>query len=398
MSLPPLRLKKNEDRRLRAGHLWVFSNEVDTVKTPLSAFEAGQAVEIQDNKGEAIGNGYVNPHSLICARLVSRDTEHVLGKSLLVHRLNMALSLRERLFDKPYYRLVFGDADNLPGLIVDRFGDVLVAQITTAGMERCKADVVTALEQVIKPTAILFRNDTSNRRMEGLESYTETALGTVPDHVILEENGIRFNAPLLAGQKTGWFYDHRLNRARMQHYVPGKRVLDVFSYIGGWGIQAATAGATQTICVDSSEAALTQVQQNATLNHVADRVSILQGDAFDVLKSLRADHEKFDVVILDPPAFIKRSKDMRAGLEAYQRINQQAMQLLAKDGILVSASCSFHLPRTGLRDAMLRASRHIDRHLQIIEQGHQGPDHPVHPAIPETDYLKTFIGRILPSA
>ena len=400
MTLSPLRLKKNEDRRLRAGHLWVFSNEVDTTKTPLNAFEAGQPVVIQDSKGEVIGSGYVNPHSLICARLVSRDAEHVLGKSLLVHRLNMALSLREKLFgtDKPYYRLAFGDSDGLPGLVVDRFGDVLVAQITTAGMERCKADVVTALEQVIKPTAILFRNDTSSRAMEGLESYVETALCTVPEHIMLEENGVRFNAPLLTGQKTGWFYDHRLNRARMQHYVQGKRVLDVFSYIGGWGIQAAVAGATHVICVDSSATALNQVQQNAVLNNVAERVSIMEGDAFEVLKSLRTDHEKFDVVILDPPAFIKRSKDMRAGLEAYQRINQQAMQVLAKDGIIISASCSFHLPRAGLRDAMLRASRHIDRNLQILEQGHQGPDHPVHPAISETDYLKMFIGRVLPSA
>ncbi|TPW13502.1 MAG: 23S rRNA (cytosine1962-C5)-methyltransferase, partial [Halothiobacillaceae bacterium] len=241
MTLPPLRLKKNEDRRLRAGHLWVFSNEVDTGKTQLTAFEAGQLIEIQDYRGEVIGNGYVNPHSLICARLVSRDPERMLNKSLLVHRLNIALSLREALFDKPYYRLAFGDSDGLPGLVVDRFGDVLVAQITTAGMERCKDEVVAALEQVIKPTCIVLRNDTSSRAMEGLDSYVETLLGTAPATVSLEENGVQFVAPLLAGQKTGWFYDHRLNRARMQQYVRGKRVLDVFSYIGGWGVQAAVA-------------------------------------------------------------------------------------------------------------------------------------------------------------
>ncbi len=398
MTLPPLRLKKNEDRRLRAGHLWVFSNEVDTGKTPLTAFEAGQLIEIQDHRGEVIGNGYVNPHSLICARLVSRDPERVLNKSLLVHRLNMALSLREALFDKPYYRLAFGDSDGLPGLVVDRFGDVLVAQITTAGMERCKDEVVAALDQVIKPSCIVLRNDTSSRAMEGLDSYVETVLGTAPETVTLEENSVRFVAPLLAGQKTGWFYDHRLNRARMQQYVRGKRVLDVFSYIGGWGVQAAVAGASEVTCIDSSEAALAAAQHNAALNGAAERVKGMHGDAFEALKALRADREKFDVVILDPPAFIKRKKDMRAGLEAYQRINQQAMQVLGKDGIIISASCSFHLPRPALMDAMLRASRHIDRNLQIIEQGHQGPDHPVHPAIPETNYLKAFIGRVLPSA
>lgn len=397
MPLAPLRLKKNEDRRLRAGHLWVFSNEIDVSKTPLTAFEPGQLVEIQDHRGAALGSGYVNPHSLICARLVSRDPALALNKSLLVHRFNVALSLRERLFDKPCYRLAFGDSDGLPGLVVDRFGDALVVQITTAGMERCKNEIIAALEQVLKPTAIVLRNDSASRAPEGLESYVETALGTAPETVELEENGVRFAAPLLSGQKTGWFYDHRMNRARMRHYVRGKRVLDVFSYIGGWGVQAAAAGAGDVLCVDSSETALQYARKNATLNGAADRVKILQDDAFEALKSLRAEREKFDVVILDPPAFIKRKKDLHAGLEAYQRINQQAMQVLARDGILISCSCSFHLPRAELSNAMLTASRHIDRTLQLLEQGHQGPDHPVHPAIPETDYLKAFIARLLPS-
>ncbi|MDX1252088.1 MAG: class I SAM-dependent rRNA methyltransferase [Gammaproteobacteria bacterium] len=397
MNLAPLRLKKNEDRRLRAGHLWVFSNEVDVGNTPLTAFEPGQPVEIQDHRGAALGSGYVNPHSLICARLVSRDPALALNKSLLAHRFNVALSLRERLFDKPYYRLAFGDSDGLPGLVVDRFGDVLVAQITTAGMERCKDDIIAALQQVLKPAAIVLRNDSASRAVEGLESYVETAFGTMPETVELEENGVRFAAPLLTGQKTGWFYDHRMNRARMRHYVRGKRVLDVFSYIGGWGVQAAAAGANEVLCVDSSEAALQHAHHNATLNGLTEHVKTLQGDVFEALKSLRAEREKFDVVILDPPAFIKRKKDLRAGLEAYQRLNQQAMQVLGKDGILISCSCSFHLPRAELSNAMLTASRHIDRNLQILEQGHQGPDHPVHPAIPETDYLKAFIARLLPT-
>lgn len=393
-TLAPLRLKKKEDRRLHTGHLWVFSNEVDVAHTPLMGFEPGQLVSIEASNGAVLGTGYVNPHSLICARLVSRDPHYVLDQSLLVHRLNIALSLRERLFDKPYYRLVFGEGDALPGLVVDRFGDVLVAQINTAGMERVKAEVVAALQKVIKPRAIVLRNDTSSRTLEGLPSYVETAYGAAVDPVRLEENGVVFDVPVLTGQKTGWFYDHRMNRARMQHYVKDRRVLDVFSYLGGWGVQAAAAGASEVLCVDSSQSALDQLRRNAALNSVAERVTGIQADAFDALKSLRAERQKFDVVILDPPAFIKRKKDLKQGLQAYHQLNQMAMQVLAKDAILISASCSYHLEPHALQDVLLQTSRHLDRSLQILEQGQQGPDHPIHPAIPETRYLKALFARV----
>lgn len=393
-TLAPLRLKRKEDRRLHTGHLWVFSNEVDVAHTPLTGFEPGQLVSIEASNGAVLGTGYVNPHSLICARLVSRDPHYVLDQSLLVHRLNIALSLRERLFDKPYYRLVFGEGDALPGLVVDRFGDVLVAQINTAGMERVKAEVVAALQKVIKPRVIILRNDTSSRALEGLPSYVETAYGAAVDPVRLEENGVVFDVPVLTGQKTGWFYDHRMNRARMQHYVKDRRVLDMFSYLGGWGVQAAVAGASEVLCVDSSQSALDQLRRNAALNSVAERVTGIQADAFDALKSLRAERQKFDVVILDPPAFIKRKKDLKQGLQAYHQLNQMAMQVLAKDGILISASCSHHLEPNALQDLLLQTSRHLDRSLQILEQGQQGPDHPVHPAIPETRYLKALFVRV----
>ncbi len=392
--LAPLRLKKNEQRRLRAGHLWVFSNEVDIAHTPLSNFEPGQPVSIEESNGAVLGTGYVNPHSLISARLVSRDPGYVLDQSLLVHRLNIALSLRERLFDKPYYRLVYGEGDALPGLVVDRFGDVLVAQLTTAGMERVKAEVIAALQKVIKPRAIVLRNDTSGRALEGLPNYIETARGVVPELVRLEENGVLFDIPVLSGQKTGWFYDQRMNRARMQCYVKNRRVLDVFSYLGGWGVQAAAAGASEVVCVDSSQAALDQLRHNAALNHVAERVKALHSDAFAALKALRAERQKFDVVILDPPAFIKRKKDLKQGLQAYHQLNQMAMQVLAKDGVLISASCSYHFEASALQDVLLQTSRHLDRNLQILEQGQQGPDHPIHPAIPETRYLKAFFTRV----
>jgi 23S rRNA (cytosine1962-C5)-methyltransferase len=397
MNLSPLRLKKNEERRIRAGHVWVFSNEVDVTATPLENFEPGQLAEFQDSTGKSLGNGYVNPNSLISGRLVSRDPDYVLNKSLLVHRLNVALSLRERIFDKPFYRLVYSEGDGLPGLIVDRYGDTLVAQINTAGMERMKDEAVAALLEVVRPVRILLRNDSAGRALEGLESYVETAWGDVVEQVSLEENGARFDAPILSGQKTGWFYDHRLNRARMRDYVRGKRVLDVFSYIGGWGVQAALAGASEVLCVDSSDTALAQLAHNAALNEVESRLHSQQGEAFEVLKNLRAARERFDVVILDPPAFIKRKKDFHAGQAAYQRLNQAAMQLLAKDGVLISASCSYHLSRDNLRQVLLQTSRHVDRNLVILEQGHQGPDHPLLPAVPESEYLKAFICRVLPN-
>jgi len=395
--LKPLRLKKHEDRRLHAGHHWVFSNEVDTRATPLESFEPGEPCLIEEANGRPLGTGYINPHTLICARLVSRDPSHVLDQSLITHRLNIALGLRERLFPAPYYRLVFGDSDFLPGLVVDRFGDVLVVQLTTAGMERVKPAVIAALDKVLKPRAILLRNDTSMRALEQLPSYVETALGEVPEWVGLEENGCRFEAPLQHGQKTGWFYDHRQNRARLARYVAGKRVLDLFSYVGGWGVQAAAAGADAVLCVDSSALALEGAVRNAAHNGVTARVTTRADDAFEVLRALREAREKFDVVVLDPPALIKRRKDVREGTQAYRRLNQMAMQVLARDGILVSCSCSHHLERDALLDQLLRSSRHLDRSLQITEEGHQGPDHPLHPAIPETGYLKAFFARVLPS-
>ena len=394
-TLPPLRLKKNEERRLKAGHLWVYSNEIDVTKTPLTDLEPGAAVSIEDASGHVMGNGYVNPHSLISARLISRDPRYVLDQSLITHRLNIALSLREQCFDKPYYRLVFGESDNLPGLVVDRFDDVLVVQITTAGMEHHKEDVIAALDKTIKPLAIVLRNDSPSRQAEELNSYVEIVSGKLPESVFVEENSTRFEIDVLTGQKTGWFFDHRMNRARMQQYVNDKRVLDVFSYIGGWGLQALTAGANEVMCIDASKSAIDQIHHNASLNGFEDKLASIEGDAFEALKSLRQERERFDVVIVDPPAFIKRKKDFKEGLTAYRRINQMAMQVLNKGGYLISASCSFHLKREQLHDTILKASRHVDRNAQIVEQGHQGPDHPVHPAIPETDYLKSFTARIL---
>ncbi len=397
MTLPSLRLKANADRRLRAGHLWVYSNEVDVRATPLQGFAAGDQAVLEAASGKPLGIVGVSPNNLICARLLSRDAKHPLDKALLVHRLNVALSLRERLFDRPFYRLVYGEADGLPGLVIDRFGDILSVQLATATMERCKDAVLEALQQVLNPAGVLWKNDGQARAAEGLESYVEVASGEVPEWVALEENGVRFEAPLHAGQKTGWFYDHRMNRARLAPYVKGGRVLDLFSYIGGWGVQAAAFGASDVMCVDASGLALDGVERSAALNGVADKVATVEGDVFAALKELKATGERFDVVIADPPAFIKRKKDIKNGEIAYRRLNEQAMRLLNKDGILVSASCSMHLAEDNLQQILQSAARHLDRNLQRLERGGQGPDHPVHPAIAETCYIKSLTCRVLPA-
>jgi len=393
-ALAPLRLKKREERRLRAGHLWVYSNEVDTRRTPLGQFEPGQPVEIQAANGRPLGAGYVNPHSLICARLYSRDARRVLDQGLLARRLRQALALRERLSAGPYYRLVHAESDLLPGLVVDRYGDVLVVQITTAGMERVRDAVLAALQQVLKPAGILLRNDGAVRQREGLPLYRET-VGAVPAELAVVEGDLRFAVSAEGGQKTGWFFDQRDNRMRMRRYARGARVLDLFAYVGAWGLQAAAAGAESVLCVDESADALRLLENNARANGLDARVRVRRGDAFEVLRGLHEQRTRFDLIVLDPPAFIRRRKDVPAGVEAYHRLNRLAMQLLADDGFLVSASCSFHLEAARLQRVLLDCARQTGGRLQILEAGQQSVDHPVHPAIPETAYLKAFFCRLL---
>ncbi len=389
--LPLLRLKRGEDRRLSAGHLWVFSNEVDTAHTPLLDFEPGALCRVVSDRDKFLGYGYVNPHSLICARILSRDPKHPPSSSLLVHRLQVAQSLRQALYERPFYRLVYGESDGLPGLVLDRFGDVLVGQISTAGMEALRPQIEAAVHKVIAPSAMVWKNDAAVRALEGMEQYVETAFGEMPEFAEVEEGGVRFRVPLAGGQKTGWFFDQAMNRLALRKYVGGARVLDVFSYLGAWGLGAARAGATEVTCVDSSAPALEALQANAAANGL--KPAVIRGDAFQVLEDLHAQRRRFDVVVIDPPAFIKRKKDIGKGEAAYKRLNQLAMQLLERDGILVSCSCSYHLEADHLLGAIQRASRHVNRFTQIVETGGQAPDHPIHPAIAETRYLKAYFCR-----
>ncbi len=392
--IPPLILKKGQERRLRNGHCWVFSNEVNTGRTPLTAFQPGDAVRVVDHNELFIGHAYVNPHSLISARLVSRDPLRPLSATLIARRLRTALRLREQLYAHPCYRLAFGESDGLPGLILDRYGDYLSLQLTTAGMERQRETLLGVLDEVLKPKGVVLRNDTSIRALEGLPQTVET-LGSVPDLVTLQEGESQFQVSLAQGQKTGWFYDQAASRTRLLPYVRDKRVLDLFSYVGGWGVRCAQAGAGAVTCVDASAPALEGVQRNAQLNKVNDRVRILKGEVFQVLKDLREGGERFDIVLVDPPAFIKRRKDQRQGELAYRRVNQAAMQLLENEGMLVSSSCSSHLSGESLLRLINQGARPLQFNLQLLESGAQGPDHPIHPAIPETAYLKTFFLRLL---
>jgi 23S rRNA (cytosine1962-C5)-methyltransferase len=352
---------------------------------------------VENHQGKALGVALASPGSLICARMASRDPKQQLDQSLLVHRFNIARSLRERLFPGSFYRLVYGESDGLPGLVVDRFNDIFCVQISTSGMEVLKNDITAALEKCFAPLnirAIVFRNDLPMRELENLPADIEIQ-GDLPDLVSVEENNTSFVTSIAEGQKTGWFYDHRCNRQTLNQLVKGKRVLDLFSYVGSWGIQALNHGASEAVFVDSSVSALDILEENSHLNNVSDKVQMLQGDAREAIKQLISEKQKFDVVILDPPAFIKRQKDKKNGEKAYHHYNQQALRLLENDGLLVSASCSMHLSADNLADVIRVAGRKIDRTLQIIHRGSQAADHPVHPSIPETEYLKAFFVRSL---
>jgi 23S rRNA (cytosine1962-C5)-methyltransferase len=387
-------LLKRQERRALSGHCWIYSNEIDAKQVPLTSFQPGQIVNVETHDRRWVGSGYINPHSLIAVRIVSRNWEQPFAESLIAGRLKLAAAFRDRIYERPFYRLVYGESDFLPGLVIDRFGDVFVVQINTAGMEAMKDAIVSGLQSVFGATAIVLRCDIPLRKLENLDLYTET-IGTLPEQVIVEEHGAKFAIDLNDGQKTGWFYDQRDNRASLFPLTKGKTVIDVCSYVGAWGIGAAVAGAKEVICVDVSEKALDQVAINAKINDVEDRVVAAQGDAFDILKSLRKDGHHSDIVILDPPAFVKRKKDLRNGTEAYTRLMRRGLQLVNDEGVLVSCSCSFHLPRETFLQQMNQAGRDVDRALQLFREGRQGMDHPVHPAMPETEYLKVLYARVL---
>ncbi len=347
--------------------------------------------------GQLLGSAYMEPRSLICARLYAPGEDRALDRELIGARLADALATRDLAFDRPCYRLVYGDSDGLPGVVVDRFGDYLVLQLNNAAIERFREPLLAALVELLQPSGVLLRTDSRERRAQALPQAAQVVHGEVPERVALEENGVRFLAPVHGGQKTGWFYDHRLSRARLASYTADAEVLDVYSYIGGWGIQAAARGARSVCCVDSSGPALSGVMENARLNGLEGRVSTHQGGATEVMAQFAAEGRSFDLVILDPPAFIQRRKDLKKGIAAYRRIFEAGLRLTRPGGVLVAGSCSMHLSRADLVFALQGAALRAGCRLRILEQGGQGPDHPVHPAIPETEYLKAVFVRKTPA-
>lgn len=391
-------LKKGEDKRLRAGHLWVFSNEVDVQRSPLVDFQPGQLAEVQDAGGRSVGTALISPNSLICARLISRRPGVAPDQAWFAERIRAALALRQRIYPEPYYRLVFGESDGLPGLVIDRFDTHLVAQANTVGMERLRAVIEQALVQVLQPAGLLWRNDASVRELEGLERVVEPGFGRMPGQLTVLEAGLRYTFEPMHAQKTGWYFDQQHNRQRLLPLLAGmERVADLYAYHGAWGLGAAGAGAQEVVCVDSSQAAVNAIRSNSLTNGLGGRVSAVQADAERWLADRLAAGERFDAVIVDPPAFAPRARDVKVALSAYRRINEKALRLVRPGGLLVSCSCSAHVLEERFVDILRQAARHVDRDLQILMRLEQGPDHPVLPAMPFTRYLKGLAVRVMAS-
>ena len=386
-----LKLQGKADRRVRLGHNWIFSNEVAIEQTPLSAFRPGELARVVDAGRNPVGIAYVNPNALICARVLTRDVRATIDVAWFRSRIERAMRLRDELYPEPFYRLLYGESDGAPGFVVDRYGDVCVAQLNTAGALALREMFVAALTEAIAPKGLLLRNAGSTRALEGIEALDQS-LGEVPDRVEVIEGDMRIAAPLRAGQKTGYFYDQRDNRARLRRYVhAGDRVLDVFSYVGAWAVSALKAGAASVTCIDQSEPALEYADDNARA--AGGEIEGLVGDALDVMRGLHGERRRYDVVILDPPALVKRRKDAVPGERQYQRLNEAALKLLKEDGFLISASCSYHLAPERLTRVVHDAAREGGRRLQILERTAHAPDHPIHPAMPETEYLKALFAR-----
>jgi len=386
---PAIALLGGRHRRAEGGHPWIYSNEI-AMDAAAKALAPGSLVTLQRADGSPLGVAMFNPHTLLAARLLDRDTARPIGRRFLTRRIGRALKLRERLLDEPFYRLVHAEADGLPGLVVDRFGAVLVVQSNAAGMARLEPAVLDALGELLCPDVIVLRNDSPARRLEGLASETRVARGSLDAPVPVHENGAVFRADLLAGQKTGWFFDQRDNRRFIAALARGARVLDLYCYTGGFAVQAARAGAAAILGIDRSEPALALATAAAELNGVGRTCSFRRGEAFADAGGLAANGERFDIVIADPPAFAKSRKEVPAALRGYRKLARLAASVTAGGGILFVASCSFHVGAADFAEAVRRGLADAGRAGRILRVAGADADHPIHPALPETAYLKTL--------
>jgi 23S rRNA (cytosine1962-C5)-methyltransferase len=383
-------LLPGRQKRAEGGHPWIYSNEI-AMEAATKALPPGGLVTVRKPDGKGLGVATFNAHPLVSARLLSRDATQKIDRIFLTRTLRRALALREKLFAEPSYRLVHAEADGLPGLVVDRFGTALVCQFNTAGMALLETDVLAALDELLRPEIIVLRNDSSARLAEGLPSEVRVAKGTVDGPIEFVENGARFRADLLGGQKTGWFFDQRANRRFMSALARDGRVLDLYTFAGGFAVQAALAGAREVIGIDRSESALALAKEAASLNGVAARCTFRRAEAFAEMERLAQEDERFDVVIADPPAFIKAKKDVGAGLRGYRKLAHLAGALVAKGGFLFLASCSHNAELSAFAEAVRRGLADTGRNARILRTSGADADHPVHPALPESAYLKAQI-------
>ena len=388
---PVLRLRKNQDRRVRAGHPWIFSNEIDAVE---GEPEGGAIVDVVDSRGAYLGRGYVNRHSLIAVRLLTRSRDPI-DAAFFRKRIARALAWREELMPGARtVRLVSSEGDFLPGLVVDRFEDVLSVQVTTLGMEARKDWIKAALLDVLEPRAIVLRNDTPMRKLEGLPLETSVWHGTYEPPVTIEVDGLRHQVDPLEGQKTGFYLDQRMNRRLLAGRVAGADVLDAFSYGGAWGLAALRDGAARVTFLDRSEPALEAARASLVLNGFDEgRATFVLGDAFEALPALVGERRRFDVVVLDPPALVKSRSKLAAGLKGYRELNRRAMSLLPEGGWLFTNSCSHHVSPEDFLRVLGEAARDAHRPFRFLEWGRQSPDHPILLASPETSYLKCAVLR-----
>ena len=386
-------LKKNEDRRVKAGHPWVFSNEISLLD---GLCESGVAAELFDAGGSLIGSGYYNPHSLIAFRLISRRREELDSPGFFEQRLSAALAHRRIIYPGlQTFRAVYGESDFLPGLVVDKYGKYLSVQFLSAGMERRQELLLGALRQVFLPKGIIARNDVSVRSLEGLEQKVEVLWGEIPELVEMNENGLRFMVDLRSGQKTGGFLDQKQNHLLLKDICAGKKVLDCFCYTGSWAVHAGAFGAATALGLDISARAVAQASRNAELNDLASILSFEECDAFDRLRSLKHEGQQFGVVIMDPPAFVKSKKNIAEATKGYLTVNRRALELLEPGGYLITCSCSYHMGREAFREILIQAARLAHREVRLVATCSQAPDHPVLLSFPESEYLKCFVLQVV---
>ncbi|HXP32351.1 MAG TPA: class I SAM-dependent rRNA methyltransferase [Stellaceae bacterium] len=387
---PIVMLAPGQHKRAAGGHPWIYSNEL-RMDRAAKELPPGSLVALEAADGRSLGAATFNPHALIAARLLDRDPQRPIDRRFFAAKLESALKLRERLYPEPYYRLVHAEADGLPGVILDRFGAVLVAQLNSAGMARLEEEFIAACRVRLKPLAIVLRNDSPARALEGLPSEVRIAAGEIAGPVEIVENGARFLVDPQQGQKTGWFYDQRENRRFVAGLCRGARVLDLYCFAGGFAILAAVQGAAQVLGIDRSEPALALAEAAARLNGIGDRCRFARGEAFAELARLAAMGERFDVVIADPPAFVKSKKDLGPGLRGYRKLARLAAARVAKGGLLFFASCSHNVTPEAFAEAVRRGLDDAERSGRIILTSGAAPDHPVHPALPESAYLKAQV-------